>query len=259
MSDSTVKPIKTAKPDKGQNRLLSGIGGLFKIVVIGIAAIVVTVITAVATILVIANLSDVQASREEHADLLEFMENLEPNTPSVSAFDAAMRQINPDFICWIRIDGINVDHPVVRGNDNEKYLHVSFAGEENILGTLFMDYRNVGEFVPHIIIYGHNGRDGDMFGELWKFLDDEFLAAHNIITIIVGDRIIEYEIFSARITDIHDPAYHLDFSAPGSFGAFLERNNAPPDATQILTLSTCFGGEGGDERVIVQGALRYES
>ena len=71
---------------------------------------------------------------------------------------------------------------------------------------------------------------------------------------MANDTLYEYFIFAARKTDIHDPAYQLDFSAEGSFAAFLERNNAPPDATQILTLSTCIG-TNNDQRMIVQGAL----
>ena len=59
----------------------------------------------------------------------------------------------------------------------------------------------------------------------------------------------------ARMTDINDPAYYLDFSKPDSYETFLKRNGAPPDAEQIITLSTCVG-TGNDRRMIVQGALR---
>lgn len=71
---------------------------------------------------------------------------------------------------------------------------------------------------------------------------------------MANDRMHEFEIFAARQTNIHDPAYQLDFTAEGAFAAFLERNNAPPNATQILTLSTCIG-TNNDLRMIVQGTL----
>ena len=38
---------------------------------------------------------------------------------------------------------------------NERYLNTTFHGEEKKFGAIFMDYRNVGEEAPHIIIYGH--------------------------------------------------------------------------------------------------------
>ena len=173
-----------------------------------------------------------------------------------SAFDAGMREINPDYLCWLTIDGTNVDYPVVRGGDNEKYLVKSFSGEQNPFGAIFMDYRCVGEYVPHIIIYGHNSRHGDMFGGLEKFLDRQYMAERPIITLKINDRIVEYEIFAARNTTVTDPAYELDFRTPGSFRAFAGRCGAPPNSKQIITLSTCVNDDD-DKRVIVQGAVIY--
>ena len=95
-----------------------------------------------------------------------------------------------------------------------------------------------------------------MFGDLRKFLNEEYLSEHPVITLIENDRVIEYEIFSVRRTDINDPAYFVDFSAPGAFETFLERNDAPPDAAQILTLSTCVTGTNKNARLIVQGCIR---
>ena len=199
---------------------------------------------------IVRQMIDLMNLRSEYASLPE------PDEIGLSAFDTEMRGINPDYICWITIGGTEVDYPVVRGADNEKYLHTSFYGEENVYGALFMDYRCVGDDVPHIIIYGHNSRHGDMFGGLRHFLDALYLAQHPVIILVVNERVVEYEIFSARKTDITDPAYFLDFSAPGSFRAFAERNGAPPDAAQILTLSTCVSGDNKDEMVVIKAALR---
>ena len=81
------------------------------------------------------------------------------------------------------------------------------------------------------------------------------MAENNIITLTVNGRRVDYEIFSARLTDIYDPAYHLNFSYPGAFAAFLERNNAPEWSEQIITLSTCVTRGNDDERLVVQGVL----
>jgi sortase B len=199
--------------------------------------------------------------------------------PYISSFDAGMREVNPDYVFWISIADTQVDYPVVRAGDNEKYLDLSFSGEKNMLGALFMDYRCEGEIAPnpaviapdsgasnpthpsaqqiitHIIIYGHNSRQGDFFGGLHYFLDAGYLAERPEITIKVNDRIFIYKIFSARRTTVNDPAYFLDFDEPGSFGAFLDRCGAPPEAEQIITLSTCVSGYDADERIVVQGML----
>ena len=229
--------------------------------------------------MLIVNIVDIRAFNARHNTLLELVETLEtelktqptlsrlpytdappveqsePTPQHISVFDTEMRNLNPDYICWIEIENTEIDYPVVRGEDNEKYLNLSFFNERNGLGALFMDYRCEGEYVPHIIIYGHNARSGVLFGGLRKFLNAQYMEQHPVISLKINDRIVEYEIFSARTTNVADPAYDLDFAAPGSFSEFAERNGAPPEATQILTLSTCVSGNNKDERVLVQGAL----
>jgi sortase B len=214
---------------------------------------VITVICAVAIVfiaydVVIPYVSDMTAFRREQAAM-----------PDLSPFDAHWLEINPDYAGCIKIDGTHFDFPVVRGSDNEKYLTTTFGGEENILGAIFMDYRCAGEDVPHIIVYGHEAQDENknklMFGGLREYLNEQYLAEHPIIQFMKNDSLSEFEVFSARMSDINDPAYHLDFNDPDSFAAFLERIGAPPDTEQIITLSTCVGADN-DRRMIVQGALK---
>jgi sortase B len=170
-----------------------------------------------------------------------------------------MREINSDYVGLLKIDGTTINYPVVRGNDNVKYLNTTFGGDKNIVGAIFMDYRCVGDNVPHFIIYGHEVDDLDgtklMFGGLCSFLDEQYLAEHSEIMLMENNKLSVFEIFSARVTDINDSAYYLDLNAQGSFQSFAERNGAPPDAEQIITLSTCVGADN-DRRMIVQGVLK---
>ena len=176
----------------------------------------------------------------------------------IADFDAKMLYINPHFICWLYILGTRVNYPVVRGPDNVKYLDTTFFGEFHHHGALFMDYRNTGAVVPHIIIYGHNTSDSTKFGSLRYFLQADFLEAHPYVMLHANGIAVRYRIFAARETNVHDPAYFLDFSAAGSFTAFLERINAPESAAQILTLSTCLSRGDDDARLIVQAVLVSE-
>ena len=222
-------------------------------------AIFTTICASVFAIRVLLHEAELSASRQELAAL--------PVAPTVDESNLAyieseMRDINPDYVGELRIDGSSISHPVVRGSDNVKYLTTSFSGAENSFGSLFMDYRCIGESIPHIIIYGHHARDmfgqNLLFGGLDEFLDDEYRSGHSVIMFIENDSVSEFEIFSARVTDVDDPAYHLNFDAPGSFDAFLERIGAPPDAVQIITLSTCSLTGDNDSRIVVQGARMGE-
>jgi len=226
------------------------------ILLFGLAAIVSTVIVA-------AHLSSKRVSEAEYEELRSLAGDItasadEQGTVSWSELDAEMRSINPDFVCWIKIDGTNIDYPVVRGNDNEHYINTSFYGESNKAGALFMDYRIVSDSIPHLIIYGHNLIEGGMFTDLRKFLDDRFLNDNNIITLTLNGTEVEFVIFSARLSDIEDPAYDLNIANPRHFARFADRVDAPLAATQILTLSTCSNEGDDDVRMIVQGYRLYD-
>jgi sortase B len=175
--------------------------------------------------------------------------------PEPSAFDKEMAAINPDYVCWLKIDDTVVDYPVVQAEDNEKYLSLSFDNVENVYGSIFMDYRCALQNAPHVIIYGHNTKDGDMFGGLRYFLNEAYRQEHPVFTLSAGNKVYQYEIFSARITDVTDPAYNLFFDEPGSFESFLADCGSEEGARQIVTLSTCVSGDDKDERVVVQGRL----
>jgi len=174
----------------------------------------------------------------------------------LSALDIEMLQINPDYVCWIKIDGTRIDHPVVRGQNNDTYINTSFYGEPNSLGSLFMDFRNRGDNLSNILIYGHNSVQGEMFGDLHLFLNESFLSENRIITLTVNGNTFEYEIFSVRQTDVFDPAYTMYFFSMNDFYNFAFDIDAPVHATKIITLSTCVTGGGNDDRLIVQAYAR---
>jgi len=244
------KSVKTKKNEMNKQKL-------FLICLAGFATLT-TVCALVLAINVMPQKIDIMAAQKEFEGLPKLPVLSE--TPIVvwsalNLYNDEMLKMNPDYIGVLRIEGTSISYPVVRGNDNLKYLATSFRGNENMLGALFLDYRCVGENLKHIIIYGHNIQN-HLFGKLNAYLDEQYLEANNIITFIENNILSEYEIFSARLTDIDDTAYHLDFSLPDSFNLFLESNGAPKEVEQIITLSTCYGDGLDDRRIIVQGARR---
>ena len=274
MTSKGEKPVKASgksgKPEKNQSSSKISFRKVAVTIGLTIAILIFGSIAFFTTLVVMANASDFRASRAEYDSLREMAEAIETEENGdnqTSALDEEMRRLNPDYICWLRINGTGIDYPVVRGYDNYKYINTSFNGEANRAGTLFMDYRVTGdilalnedESIPHIIIFGHNLQQGGMFGNLRKLLNDQFLAENNIITLIVDDQVVEFEIFSARMTDINDPAYFIDFSGPQAFPRFADRVEAPLKATQIITLSTCTSGGSNDARLIVQGYRLLDS
>ena len=74
-----------------------------------------------------------------------------PDGPSLKApldidFDS-LRSINTDVIGWIYVEALDgVSYPVVKGTDNDQYLHLTYEKNYNFAGTIFIDYENKADF-----------------------------------------------------------------------------------------------------------------
>ena len=147
---------------------------------------------------------------------------------------AALREINPDIVGWIVVDGTPIDYPVVRGRDNDIYLSRTFTGERNASGAIFMDFRNQQDFSdPLTLVHGHNMQNGSMFAGLHDFTGESF-------RIYTPGGVLEFEVFAKRTVAANDELYSLP--APDEAGG------------RVVTLSTCVFRRG-DLRFIVQGRL----
>ena len=168
---------------------------------------------------------------------------------------AGLLEVNPDFIGWISIDDI-INYPVVRGDNNVRYLDSTFTGQRNPAGTVFMDHRNAQGFGSDVcILYGHNMKDRTMFAQLHKYREKEFMEEHpNIIIVTHTGEVLVYRVFAARLTFEQNRAYKLNF--PDSAAAARVFPNAPDDASRFLLLSTCTNSSHNDERLLVYAALK---
>ena len=97
-----------------------------------------------------------------------------------------MYETNSDLIGWIVIDGTDINYPVVQSKVyQEFYLDHNFDGEEEDSGSIFADARNDVLFPDdNIIIYGHNMKNGSMFGTLQYYLDKSYYNQHSKIYLI---------------------------------------------------------------------------
>jgi len=159
-------------------------------------------------------------------------------------------EFNPDYIGWIRIYGTQIDYPVVRGPDNDKYLNTTFRGGRNPSGTIFMDYRCVEGFSNFAILHGHNMKNGSMFSGLHNFRESGFLDTYNEIIIFTHyEEMLIYRIIDVFITDMSDEIFSLPEMEKHDIDTYFAQMNIQ-DSANILVLSTCTAGHR-DERLLV--------
>ena len=175
-----------------------------------------------------------------------------------------LKSVNEDVVGWIYVDALpDISYPIVKGKDNQTYLHQTYEKNYNFAGTIFVDYENSGDFSDcNTLVYGHNMKNGSMFGHLKKFREDDKLYKQDkYFWILTPERNYRYEIITAYTTSVNSDTYTL-FKGPGEeFEKYLETikgySEIQTDDTdltikdRIVTLSTCTGNES--TRFVVQG------
>ncbi len=169
--------------------------------------------------------------------------------PEVSVDFDSLTKANPDVIGWLWIPDTEINFPLVRANDNWKYLSLSYNLQRTNSGSIFMDFRNSEAFSDdNTVIYGHNMKSGGMFGRLKDFGGTDYLTAHPELYIFTPSRILKYRIFSAYKTEADSQSYTFSFSKDFVYKNFIDyiedcagKNlfTPPEETTPLVTLSTC--------------------
>lgn len=172
-----------------------------------------------------------------------------------------LRAVNSDVVGWIHIPGTEIDYPVLQGEDNDYYLHHTWQHRENIVGSIFMDYRNAAGFSDfNSILYGHHMRDGSMFRDLILYEKEQFRQEHPYIYLVDGTgKCTRYTVFAVYETETQ-LTYTVEFEDERLQAQWLsdcvnrsefEAETLPGAGDEILTLSTCTG-ESYTSRWVVQ-------
>lgn len=185
--------------------------------------------------------------QKEYEELKEYTEekvNGQQDDPTESEAEEKtidfeeLRKINDDIVAWIQIPGIDVDYPVVQGEDNEYYLHHTFRKEVNKAGSIFLDYRNRADFTEQrVIIYGHNMKDGSMFSNLKKYQDNAFRKESGTAYLYLPEKTLQLEIMVCERVSMRDGVYALEY-------------NMTCDWPEEIILSTC--SSSSDIRLILK-------
>lgn len=166
-------------------------------------------------------------------------------------FDELLKK-NSDTVGYLSVNNTKINYPVVQGSTNSYYLNRDFNKRKNSMGWIFMDYRNNSkELDKNTIIYGHNIKQGIMFGTLKYALNSSWYKkeSNQIITFNTPTKNMKWRIFSIyRIpatedylkTEFKDDAEYMDFINMLKSRSLYDFNQTIDESSKIITLSTCF-------------------
>jgi sortase family protein len=174
---------------------------------------------------------------------------------------------NNDYLFWLYIPKTKIDYPVMMSRDNKDYLHSSFYKEKLYAGTLFIDaLSSKRENQDNLIIYGHNMKDGSMFGTLKKWRSKKYFNEHKFIEIYTETEKRVYLIFAVREVSSNMDLLHykLDGFTNEEYIQDARNNNIhfrefedQYKNNQIMTLSTCMSNDA--KRLIINAVLLYKT
>lgn len=179
---------------------------------------------------------------------------------------AGLKSAYPDVVGWIRFDDpkdtILIDYPILYSGDDDTYLHKNIKKEYSYPGCIFLEGENRPGFTDmSSIIYGHNMRNGTMFGTLKHFQEEGVYEDNQYFTIYTDSMAYRYQIFSYFTTDSESEVYKIGFGADEIYQEYLNdlvsRSSfntgiVPTMEQRIILLSTC-KGSGTDYRFVVCG------
>ncbi len=178
-----------------------------------------------------------------------------------------LKEINPDIYAWLYIPGTEVDYPILQSDNAGYYLNHDSEGNRSATGAIYTENLNNKEFEDfNTVIYGHNMKNGSMFGGLHSYEDPDFFDEHRTIYVYTSSYVIKYTVFAAYRYDDRHILKSFDFNDENVKKKYIDyifemknlystvKNDQNVDIdSNILTLSTCCGDD--DERWLVQAVM----
>lgn len=159
-------------------------------------------------------------------------------------------KVNKETVGWIKVNGTNINYPVVQAKDNDYYLTHAYDKSSNDAGWVFMDYRNNSKnFDDNTIIYAHGRYDTTMFGSLKNILTSKWYNNKNnyVVKFVTKYESTLWQVFSVyKIKTTND---YLDINLSDNKDEFLNMlikrsdknfNTTVNSNDKIITLSTCY-------------------
>ena len=142
------------------------------------------------------------------AEVQEGIDRAAKEDKDMSAIYASLKRDNSDFAGYLKIDGTAIEYPVMYSPEEpERYLDKDFKENKSPSGLPFIDARcELDPVSDNLIIYGHNMKDGTVFGQLDSYNTRDYFNEHPYIHYDTPDESGTYEVMYA----FYDRVYYDD-------------------------------------------------
>lgn len=182
-------------------------------------------------------------------------EEEQPEEPSRLQRYLPLYERNHDFFAWLTVPDTIVDYPVMYSPDRPlQYLGHDFDGNFSYAGVPFLD-SDCDPDGSYYLVYGHQMRNGAMFGGLLAYEDKSFWESHPIFYFDTLYEERTYEVIAvirSRVLDQEERGFryynYTSLDSPKEFDEYMRQvrklamYDTGIDASygdELLVLSTC--------------------
>ena len=178
-----------------------------------------------------------------------------------------LKSINSDIVGWIKIDGTNINYPIMQNEDY--YLRRNFYKQYSTYGTPFIaSYCELNKS-DNSIVYGHHMNNHKMFADLEYYKNKSFYNNHkyiklytledgktieNTYEVIVAFKTVAYSNKGFNYSSFYNANTRLeycDFISKCKELELYSTNNSAVYGDKLLTLSTCEYSQKNGRMVVI--------
>ena len=214
--------------------------------------------------------------KKRNKEIIEIAKNIQINkeeiTNKITETMLRLKKMkieNSDIMGWIKIEGTNIDYPVLQCKNNEFYLTHNYKKEYSKMGGIFLDKDvEINKPSTNFLIYGHRSETGEMFEDLIKYKKEEFYRKHPLIQFTTLEEDAKYEIIAVFLSKVYYKKeenvfryyYFINANNENEFDEYIQKSieeslyntgKIGQYGEQILTLSTCEYSRKNGRLVIV--------
>ena len=176
----------------------------------------------------------------------------------------SLRNYNKDIYAWLQIPEVNISYPVLQHEKLDNYyLTHNLDNSFGYPGCIFSETQSKKDFSDALtVLYGHNMKNGSMFGMLHRFDNTDFSKEQYYIHIITPVSKIQYKIMASAVWGAKNIPSSFSNSTEGLINLLnsvrlnLSYKNSTTlkkrllsEKQQMLVLSTC--GSNSNSRFLI--------
>lgn len=180
------------------------------------------------------------------------------------------KQVNPDIVAWVNVEGTKIDYPVMRAprDDPDYYLHHDIYHTYSVYGVPYLDSDPSpnGNEAFNAIVYGHHMDNGTMFSDFASYSEESYAREHAIVCFQTPLGKQRLQVMNVNIVDGDTAEKQLHFASEEAFLSWYQDQRADAQVVvdgetlpqRCIIFCTCSYHRFSNERTLVVCAARID-